>query len=48
MCHKHVKQDDVIVDGKTTEEVDRCVYLLQLMTNYLAQVQEIKKRIGQR
>ena len=27
MCNKHVNKDDVIVDGKKIEEVDRYVYL---------------------
>ena len=26
MCNKHVNKDDVIVDGKKIEEVDRSVY----------------------
>ena len=43
MCNKHVNKDDVIVDGKKIEEVDRYVYLGQIVTK----VQEMKRRIGQ-
>ena len=47
MCNKHVNKDDVIVDGKKIEEVDRCVYLGQMVTKDHDQVQEMKRRIGQ-
>ena len=36
--------DDVIVDGKKIEEVDRYVYLGQMVTKDLNQVQEMKKK----
>ena len=32
MCNKHLNKDDVIVDGKSIEEVDRYVYLRQMVT----------------
>ena len=32
MCNKHVNKDDVIVDGKKIEEVDRYVYLGKMVT----------------
>ena len=47
MCNKHVNVDDVIVDGKKMEEVDRYVYLGQMLTEDHEQVQEMKMRIGQ-
>ena len=47
MCNKHVNKDDVIVDGKKIEEVDRYVYLGQMVTKDHDQVQEMKRRIGQ-
>ena len=31
ICNKHVNKDDVIVDGKKIDEVDRYVYLGQMM-----------------
>ena len=39
MCNKHVNKDDVIVDRKKIEEVDRYIYLVH------GQVQEMKRRI---
>ena len=47
MCNKHVNKDDVIVDGKKIEEVDKCAYLWQMMTKDQDQVQEMKRRIEQ-
>ena len=47
MCNKHVNKDDVIVNGKKIEEVDRYVYLGQMVTKDHGQVQEMKRRIGQ-
>ena len=47
MCNKHVNKDDVIVDGKKIEEVDRYVYLGQMVTKDHDQIQEMKRRIGQ-
>ena len=47
MCNKHVNKDDVIVDGKKIEEVDRYVYHGQMVTIDHNQVQELKRRIGQ-
>ena len=43
MCNKHVNKDDVIVDMKTIEEVDRYVYLGQMVAKNHDQVQEMKK-----
>ena len=47
MCNKHVNKDDVIVDGKKIEEVDRYVYLGQMVTKDHDQIEEMKRRIGQ-
>ena len=47
MCNKRVNKDDVIVDGKKVEEVDKYVYLGQMVTKDQDQVQEMKRRIGQ-
>ena len=47
MCNKHVNKDDVIVDGKKIEEVDKYVYHGQMVTKDHDQVQEMKRRIGQ-
>ena len=47
ICNKHVNKDDVIVDGKKIEEVDRYVYLRQMVTKDHDQTQEMKRRIGQ-
>ena len=47
MCNKHVNKNYVIVDGKKIEEVDRYVYLGQMVTKDHDQIQEIKRRIGQ-
>ena len=47
MCKKHVNKDDVIVNGKKSEEVDRYVYLGKMVTKHHVQVQEMKRRIGQ-
>ena len=47
MCNKQVNNDDVIIDGKQIEEVDRCVYLGQIVIKDHDQVQEMKRRIGQ-
>ena len=48
MCNKHVNKDDAaIVDGKKIEEVDRYVYLGQMVTKDHDQVQEMKRRIEQ-
>ena len=38
-------RDDVIVNGKKIKEVDRCVYLGQMVTKDHDQVQEIKRRM---
>ena len=46
MCNKHVNKDDVTVDGKKIEEVDRYVYLGQKVTKVHDQV-EMKGRIRQ-
>ena len=48
ICNKHVNKGDVIVDGKKIEEVDRYVYLGKMVTKHHDQVQEMKRRIGQR
>ena len=37
----------MIVDGKKIEEVDKYVYLGQMVTKDQDQVQEMKRRIGQ-
>ena len=47
ICNKHVNKDDVIVDRKKIEEIDRYVYFGQMVTKGQDQVQEMKKRIGQ-
>ena len=47
MCNKHVIKDDVIIDGKKIEEVDRHVYLEQMVTKDHHQVNEMKRKIGQ-
>ena len=47
MCKKNVNKDDVIVNGKKIEEVDRYVYLGQMVTKDHDQIQEMKRRIGQ-
>ena len=46
MCNKHINKDDVIVDGKKIEEIDRYIYLRQVAKDH-DQVQEMKRRIGQ-
>ena len=46
MCNKHVNKD-MIVDGKKIEEVDRYVYLGQMVTKDQDKLQEMKRRIGQ-
>ena len=43
--YKHVNKDDVIVGRKKIEEVDRYVFLGQMVTKDHDQVQEMKKRI---
>ena len=43
MCNKHVNKDYVIVDGKKIEEVDRYVYLLQIVAKDYDQAQEMKR-----
>ena len=48
MCNKHVSKDDVIVDGKKIEEVDRYANLGKIVTKNHDQVQEMKRRIRQR
>ena len=48
MCSKPVNKDDVIVDGKKIEEVDSQVNLSQMVTKDHDQIQEMKRRIGQR
>ena len=45
MCNKHVNKDDVIVDGKKTEEVNSYVFLGHIVTKEHDQVQEMKRRI---
>ena len=47
MCNKHVNKDGVIVDGKKIEEVNKCIYLGQMMIKDQDKVQEMKRRIGQ-
>ena len=47
MCNKHVKKDDMTVDGKKIEEVDSYVYLWQMVIKDHNQMQEMKRRIGQ-
>ena len=47
MCNKHVNKDNVIVYGKTIEEVDSYVYLGKMVTKGYDQIQEMKRRIGQ-
>ena len=47
MCKKLVNKNDVIVDGKKIEEVDRHVYLGQAATMDHDQVEGMKRRIGQ-
>ena len=47
MCNQHINKDDVIVDGKKIEEVDRYVYLGQMVTKDHDKVQEMKRRIRQ-
>ena len=32
MCNKHVKKDNVIVDGKKIQKVDSYVYIGQMVT----------------
>ena len=46
MCNRRINKDDVIVDGKKIEEVDRYVYLGQMVTKDHDQVQEMKRRLG--
>ena len=48
MCNKHINKNAVIVEGKKIEEVDRYNYLRQMVTKDHDQVQEMKRRIGQR
>ena len=47
MCNKHINKDDVIVDGKKIEEIDRYVYLGKMVTKDHDQVQKMKRRSGQ-
>ena len=47
MCNKHVNKDDVTVDEKKFEKVDRYIYLGQIVPKDHGQVQEMKRRIGQ-
>ena len=47
MCNKHVIKDDVIVDEKKIEEVNRYVYLGKMIIRVHDQVQVLKRRIGQ-
>ena len=47
MCKKHVNKDDVVVDGKKVEEIDRYLYLEQMVTKDHDQVHEMQRRIGQ-
>ena len=44
MCNKHVNKDDVIIDGRKIEEVDRYVYLRQPVVKDHDQVQQMKRR----
>ena len=39
----HANKDDVIVDGEKIEEIDRYVYLGQMVTKDHGQVQETKR-----
>ena len=43
ICNKHVNKDDVIVDGKKIEEVERYVYLRQMVTKDHDQVARNEK-----
>ena len=45
MYNKHVNKDDVTIDEKKIEEVDRCVYIGQIVTKFHDQVQEMTRRI---
>ena len=47
MCNKHVNKDDVTVDGKKIEVIDKYVYFGKMVTKDYDQVQEMKIRIGQ-
>ena len=47
MYNEHVNKDDVIVNRKKIEEVERYVYLRQIVTKDHDQVQEMKRRIRQ-
>ena len=47
MCNKHVNKDDVIVDVKKIEEVDKYVYLGNMVTNDQDSVQKVQSGIGQ-
>ena len=47
MCNKHVNKDNVIVNERKIKEVNRYVYLGQMVTKDHDQVQEMKRRIGQ-
>ena len=40
MYNKHVNKDNVIIDGKKIEEVDKYVYLMQMVTKDQHQVQK--------
>ena len=45
MCNKHVNKDDVVVDAKKIEEVNKYSYLGQMVTKNHEQVQEMKRKI---
>ena len=47
MCSKHANKDDVIVNRKKIEEVDRYVYLWQMVSKDHNRVHEMKRRIRQ-
>ena len=47
MCNKQVNKDNVIVDWRKIEEVDRYIYLRQMVSKDHYQVQEMKSGIGQ-
>ena len=47
MCNKHVNKDDVIVNEKKIEEVDRNIYLGQMVTKDHDQVPAVKRRMEQ-
>ena len=47
MYNKYANKDDVIVNGKKIEQVDRYAYLGKMVIKDHDQLQEMKRRIGQ-